>query len=165
MTPPDIEGILKRYLEIQETQKRLDEEKQQLRDALIEHLRPERDEDFLRDVEGQQVKIRYRKRVDIEYDERILAERLGNRYPAILAPDIKKIRRRLNEIEPYLAPVVHLVGSPSPDRVKIAVQEGVIQVEEFRGAFQKTEKPLLAVSRIRPQRELGPNAARSSPWI
>jgi hypothetical protein len=83
---------------------------------------------------------------DVTYDEAKLQQRLGDRYAAILAPDPKKIRKHLGEVTPLLAPILPLVGSPDPERVKAALEGGSVTKAEFVGAFEKTERHCIVVS-------------------
>lgn len=146
---PEIERTLARYLAIQAEEWRLKDEKAQLRDALLAHLAGMQDRFWFPVVGGQKLMITPRRRTAIEYDEALLRRRLGDRYPRILKPDPKKLRKHLDEIEPHLAPVLSLVGSPHPDRVRAAVLSGVVTKEEFQGAFRKELKASITVRRAR----------------
>jgi hypothetical protein len=59
------------------------------------------------------------------------------------------VREHLAEVEPCLEPVLAIIGSPTPDKVRAAILAGVVAKEEFRGAFEKSLKRLLVVSRAR----------------
>ncbi len=102
------------------------------------------------DLDGQRLKVRAQETTSIEYDEETLRQRLGSRYALILAPDPQKIRRSLPQLADVLSPVMDLVGSPAPDKVRAAIEGGQIAREEFAGAFKRTIRRLVAVARIRP---------------
>lgn len=146
---PEIERTLSRYLEIQQEEHRLAVEKERLQQALIAHLAGMTGTYWRVVVGGQPVKVRYRREVQVLYDEELLRKRLGERYVRLLKPDLAKLRRHLPEIERHLAPVLTLVGSPSPDRVRAAVSQGLVAQEEFSGAFTKQVKCTIAVMRAR----------------
>lgn len=146
---PEIERVLASYLGIQVEERRLKDEKAQLRDALLAHLAGMQGRFWFPAVGGQKLVVTPSRRTAIEYDEVLLRQRLGDRYPRILKPDPKKLRQHLDEIEPHLAPVLSLVGSPHPDRVRAAVLSGVVTKEEFQGAFRKEQKASVTVRRAR----------------
>ncbi len=147
----DVKKLLKRYLEIQEEEKSLREEKSELQQCLAKHLTDFEGKFWHPKIEEISLKIRYVKETIVEYDESLLSERLGDRYPEILTPDIRKIKKHLSEIEPLLYPVIGSVGSPDRDKVQSAITKGVVHKNEFQGAFIKTVKPRIAVMKARPE--------------
>ena len=164
MTPatdltPDLAATLRRYLDIQAQELRLREEKSALQDKLAAYLAPRRMTSWYPELEGQPLKVRFHEATVVEYDEPLLRERLGPRFAATLAPDLRKIRRCLPEIASALAPVMDLVGSPAPDRVRAAIEQGLVRKEEFSGAFKKSVRRTVAVARARPE---GPAAQAST---
>jgi hypothetical protein len=76
-----------------------------------------------------------------------LHDRLGDRYPAILAPDLRKIRLHLDKLESLFTPILGLIGSPVPEKVRVAIENGTVNKESFAGAFKKTVKRFVAVGR------------------
>ena len=148
--PPELAAALRRYLAIQAEEQKLRDEKTRLQETLGRHLTERRLACWYPDIDGQRLKVRYSAHTVVEYNEAVLRERLGERYASILAPDIRKIRRCLPEIAPLLTPVMDKVGAPAADRVRAAVEQGLVRKEEFAGAFQKTTRRLVAVSRARP---------------
>lgn len=98
-------------------------------------------------IDGQALKVRYHETTAIEYNESLLHNRLGDRYLSILAPDLKKIRANLDKLESVLTPVLSLVGSPTPDKVRVAIENGIVNKESFTGTFKKTVKRFVAVSK------------------
>lgn len=67
----------------------------------------------------------------------------------VLAPDLKKIRHCLTDLTPVLAPVLDRVGSPDPDKVRAAVERGIVTTADFTGAFQKNVRRVVSVARVR----------------
>ena len=150
MSSQSVEQALRRYIEVQKQEQQLREEKSQLQSALAEHLERQGVTLWFPEVDGQKLKVRYTRTVVVEYDEEKLRHRLGDRYATLLAPDWRKVRRHLDEVAPALAPFLSLVGSPVPEKVRDAVEHGVVRKEEFDGAFCKSVRRLVAVSRQKP---------------
>jgi len=147
----EIEEVLIRYMQIQTQEQALKEEKTLLQDRIEAHMDGTGQSLWFPVVEGQRLKVRCRKTIVVEYDEETLRKRLGTRYTAILAPDLRKIRQSLPELHATLEPLLPMIGSPSPDRVREAIQNGVVKTEEFSGAFRKTTRRFVAVGRVRPE--------------
>jgi hypothetical protein len=145
--PVEIEEALRRYLEIQAEEQRLKEEKTGLRDMIGEHMVGLERKYWYPQIDGQALKVRYRETTAIEYNESLLHDRLGDRYPAILAPDLRKIRLHLDKLESLFTPVLSLIGSPSPEKVRVALENGIVNKESFTGAFNKTVKRFVAVGK------------------
>lgn len=152
-TPRDMEPVLKRYLEIQEQEQRLKEEKSELQSRLADAMQSADRTKWYAEVDGRKLKVWRRESVKVEYNEDLLKQRLGDRYAALLAPDIGKIRRNLDDIAPHLEPVMDRIGSPTPEKVKSAIASGQVQQEEFAGAFEKTVRRLITVQKAPPNRE------------
>jgi hypothetical protein len=98
-------------------------------------------------IDGQALKVRYNETTAIEYNETLLHDRLGDRYLTLLAPDLRKIRLNLEKLESLFSPVLSLIGSPSPDKVRLAIENGIVNKESFAGAFKKTVKRFVAVGK------------------
>ena len=147
--PVEIEKALRRCLEIQAEEKRLKEEKTGLREMIGEHMADLQMKYWYPKVDGQALKVRYNETTAIEYNETLLHDRLGDRYLTILAPDLRKIRANLGKLESLFTPVLSLIGSPSPDKVRVAVENGIVSKESFAGAFKKTVKRFVAVGKAR----------------
>ncbi|MCX6996605.1 MAG: hypothetical protein NTV49_05855 [Kiritimatiellaeota bacterium] len=147
---PELAATLKRYLELQQEEQRLREEKTVLQEKLANHMAGLRLTYWYPELEGQPLKVRCTETTVVEYDETTLKARLGPRYAAVLAPDPRKIRRHLPELSATLAPVMDLIGSPTADRVKTAIAQGLVSTEDFAGAFTKTTKRLVAVAKAKP---------------
>ena len=153
---PAMESVLKRYLEIQRQELALRDEKARLQTALADYLETRRLSQWLTEAGGQKLKVKCVKTVVVEYDEEALRLRLGDRYAWILAPDPKKIRQHLGEIGDALTPVLHLVGSPSAERVRSAIERATVTADEFKGAFRKSARRIVSVSRFRPEESAPP---------
>lgn len=145
---PEMVAVLKRYLQIQAEEQRLKEEKAVLQKTLAGHLAQMQTEVWRPVVEDCELKVFARSSVTIDYDETKLRERLGSRYPSILEPDVRKIRQHLKEVESALAPVLDLIGSPSPDRIRDSIEKGLTRKEEYAGAFEKTTRHKVSVMKV-----------------
>jgi hypothetical protein len=148
--PIEIEKALRRYLEIQAEEQRLKEEKDGLREMIGVHMAGLDVKYWYPKIDGQPLKVRYRETTAIEYNESLLHDRLGDRYLAILAPDLRKIRANLDKLESLFTPVLSLIGSPSPEKVRAAIENGIVTKDSFAGAFKKTVKRIVAVGKARP---------------
>jgi len=89
----------------------------------------------------------------VEYDEDMLRSRLGDRYESILEPDLRKLKAALPSLGKEMEPLLDQIGSPSPDKVKKAVDSGLVDSSEFKGAFVKSTKEYVSVAAIRPNEE------------
>jgi hypothetical protein len=145
--PGEIEKALRRYLEIQAVEQRLKEEKNDLRERIGAHMAGLEMKYWYPKIDGQPVKVRYRETTAIEYNESLLHDRLGDRYATILAPDLRKIRLHLDKLESTFSPVLSIIGSPSPEKVRIAIENGIVNKQSFTGAFKKTVKRFVAVAK------------------
>jgi hypothetical protein len=145
--PSEIEMDLRRYLEIQALEQRLKDEKAAVRERIGRHMVGLGLKYWYPMVDDQSLKVRYRETTVVEYDESLLHDRLGERYATILAPDLRKIRLHLDKLESLFAPVLSLIGSPSPEKVRTAIQNGLVSKELFSGAFKKTVKHFVAVGK------------------
>jgi hypothetical protein len=147
--PVEIEKALRRYLEIQAEEQQLKQEKHDLREKIGEHMADLQMKYWYPKIDGQALKVRYNETTAIEYNETLLHDRLGDRYLSILAPDQRKIRANLDKLESLFTPVLSLVGSPSPEKVRLAIEKGIVNKESFTGAFKKTVKRFVAVGKTR----------------
>lgn len=147
--PAEIEMVLRRYLEIQAQEQGLKEEKNALRERIGRHMAGLDLKYWHPKVDGQALKVRYRETTAIEYDESLLHDRLGDRYAAILAPDLRNIRLHLEKLESLFAPVLSLIGAPSPEKVRAAIENGLVSKDSFSGAFKKSLKRFVAVGKAR----------------
>lgn len=143
----DIEKALRRYLEIQAEEQRLKEEKIDLREKIGQHMADLQMKYWYPKIDGQTLKVRTHETTAIEYNDSLLHNRLGDRYLSILAPDLKKIRANLDKLESVFTPVLSLVGSPSADKVRVAIENGILNKESFAGAFKKTVKRFVTVGK------------------
>jgi hypothetical protein len=145
--PVEIERALRRYLEIQAEEQRLKEEKTELRERIGDHMAGLEMKYWYPKIDGQALKVRYRETTAVEYNESLLHDRLGDRYLAILSPDLRKIRANLDKLESLFTSVLSLIGSPSPEKVRVAIENGIVNKESFTGAFKKTVKRFVAVGK------------------
>ena len=150
----EIRRVLRRYVEIQEQERRLREEKAELQDTLRGHMVPAGCSKWLTEAGGERLNVVCNEYVEIHYDDKLLRERLGDRFPTLLSPDIRKIRASLSRLEGCLAPVLAEIGSVDPERVRAAIESGHVTKEDFRGAFTRTRKHRIAVRRPKPDDSL-----------
>ena len=146
----EIFKVLRRYVEIQTEERRLREEKAELQNKLKMHMVPAGCSFWYTEVDGEKLKVVCNEFVEIKYDDDLLRERLGDRFPTILSPDIRKIRSELPRIERYLVPVLAEIGSVDPQHVRAAIESGHVTKEDFRDAFTKTRNYRIAVRRPKP---------------
>jgi hypothetical protein len=147
--PSEIESSLKRYLEVQHEEQRLKQEKTDLQEEIGGYMAGLGKKYWYPVIDGQTLKVRYRETSVIEYNETVLRDRLGERYSAILAPDLRKIRLHLSEMDSLFTPVLDLVGTPEPEKVRSAIETGIVNKSEFAGAFKKVVKRYVAVGKAR----------------
>lgn len=145
----EIEDTLREYTQIQQEEKRIKERKRELQEKLKDHLRDGGNCIWTPEVGGKHLKLRYRSEARFDYDEEKLRSRLGARYSDLLEPDIKKLRTQLPKLESELKPLLDRIGSPSPEKVRAAVESGTVSAEEFQGAFKKTVKEYISVAALK----------------
>lgn len=145
----ELEGILKEYTALQQEEQALKERKHALQEKLKAHLRSDEKNIWYPEVGDICLKVSYRSVPQVEYDEEKLRARLGDRYHALLEPDIKKLRAELPNIGNELEPLIDRIGSPSPEKVKAAIEAGTVSADEFKGAFTKTVREYISVSSLK----------------
>lgn len=140
----EVRELLNRYVSIQREMAEMEAEKKQLREKL-ERLFP--DGSSQTDCDLGQCKVSRREVCEVEYDEELLRERLGEeKYRSILSVDWKRVRANFAKLEPLMTPVIDLVGVPSADKVKAGIESGALDRAAFSGAFVKRRKVMFAVS-------------------
>lgn len=156
----EIEQTLQDYLAIQQEERDLRERKTALQQKLKDHLAGYQFLVWKTHAGEAPVKVRYSRKTQVQYDEDLLRRRLGVRYRQILSPDPKKLKRLTTEQQTLLDPVMDMIGTPDAERVKAAIQQGVMKPEEFKDAFSKQDKVSVAVMQVRnkpePADEQGP---------
>jgi hypothetical protein len=145
----EIEQTLKNYLAIQQEERDLRERKTALQQKLKDHLAGHQFLVWKTHAGEAPVKVRYSRKTHVEYDEELLRQRLGVRYRQILSPDPRKLKQLSDQQRELLEPVIDTIGTPDADRVKAAIQQGVMKPEEFKGAFTKQDRVSVAVSQVR----------------
>ena len=150
----EIEETLKEYTQLQQEELQLKERKQALQEKLKTHLRRDDTNVWFPEVGGMRLKVSYRSVTQVEYDEEKLRARLGNRYRILLEPDLKKLRAELPNLGNELEPLLERIGSPSPVKVRSAIEGGTVSAGEFRGAFTKTLKEYISVAALQKHDEL-----------
>ena len=147
---PEIRQILEAYVALQAQEQQLQAAKSALQEKLKSHMASVGPGKWIVEAGGAALKVVYRDSEEIEYDEPLLRSRLGERYAAILSPDIRKIRASLDRIGRFLEPALDIIGSPTRERVRRAIENGIAAREEFSGAFKRISKQSVAVMRARP---------------
>ena len=147
---PELTDILRRYVQNQEAEQRLREEKKHLQDELKQALQHMSGRFWFPTVDGVALKVSHSRTEQVIYDDDVLHERLGERFASVAKADLRKVRSHMAQVEPCLAPILNVVGSVDRARVKEAVENGTVRAEEFRGAFRKELVVRLAVMRQRP---------------
>jgi hypothetical protein len=145
----EVAEVLKRYREIQEDERRIKEEKAALQQKLAVYMKSIQRDKWYPEIGGEMLKVTRREKISFEYDEEILKQRLAERYHKILAPDLRKLRHSLDELGDLLEPVIERVGSPTPEKIREAVEAGVVEKQEFAGAFERTVKTSVSVAKCR----------------
>ena len=147
----EVRELLNRYVSIQRETAELEAEKRQLREKL-ERLFPEGSS--LADCDLGHCKVSRREICEIEYNEGLLRERLGEvKYRSILSVDWKRVRANFEKLEPFMADVIDIVGVPSADKVKAGIESGLLDRSAFSGAFVKRKKVQFAVSCMKENQE------------
>jgi hypothetical protein len=137
---------LAEYVELQRQEIELKERKHALQERLKQHLRGDENVVWHPEVGGVRMKVSYRSVSQVEYDEGTLRARLGDRYHALLEPDLHKLRAEIPSLAGELQPLLDRIGSPSPAKVKSAIESGTVSAAEFKGAFTKTVKEYITVA-------------------
>ncbi|MFH1530261.1 MAG: hypothetical protein ABIK09_05930 [Pseudomonadota bacterium] len=147
--PEEMAAMLTRYAELLDLEARIRDEKAGLRELIDRAMADRGLERFQTRVGDQGFKVSRREKVEVTYDEALLASRLGDRYRSILAVDTKKVRKHLAKVESLLEPRLDLVGTPSRDKVREAIASGALEVGDFAGTFEKTVTPMVYISRFK----------------
>ena len=153
---PALEALLQRYLQIQEEERTLQEEKKALQNDLKKALAGMQQRFWFTEVGGTALKISCSTNEQIDYDDDLLRQRLGNRLRLVSSPDIRKIRSNLSQVEALLEPALDLIGSVDRIKVKHAVEQGLVRTEEFAGAFTRQKVTRVAVMRQRAAEDNAP---------
>jgi len=147
----EIEAVLEEYTKLQQEERELKERKHALQEKLKAHLRGDGQRVWYPEVGGARLKISYRSVPQVEYDEEMLRTRLGDRYAAILEPDLRKLRAELPNLGNELEPLLGRIGSPSPEKVRAAIESGAVSPGEFKDAFTKSAREYITVAPVRPE--------------
>jgi len=99
------------------------------------------------EVDGEKLAITSVNKIKIDYDEALLQERLGEKYRKILAPDLIKIGKNLETLTRLFDPVIEQIGSPTPEKVKWAVESGFIERTVFNGTYDRSTQLSVRVGR------------------
>ena len=140
-----MEKLLKRYVQVQREIARLELEKEHLRNALVKELEGKVPPKWRSIIDDEAMIVVHGYRTKVSYDESLLKQRLGGRYNEILEIDGAKIRKNRDIVRPLLEPILARVGTPAASRVESSIRNGLLKLEEFKGAFTKTQTPYISI--------------------
>ena len=143
--PADTMALIRRYMQIQQEIAALEQERERLRESLVNGLEGKVPPRWHSEIDGKPILVVHRRNMTVRYDERLLRDRLGDKYAEILEIDGTKIRKNRELVRPILAPVIDCVGTPAAARVEAAIRSGTLPVEAFKGAFKKTYSPYISI--------------------
>ncbi len=143
--PRETADAIRRYMEIQKEMRVLEQEKEQLRNAIVQSLGDTVPTLWRPTLDGRPLVVVHENRTTVHYDEETLQTRLGDAFSQILEIDGTKIRKNRDLVRPLLASVLPTVGTVTAARVEAAIKSGVVKPESFRGAFQKTVTPYVSI--------------------
>lgn len=155
--PADAVVLIRRYMQIQQEIAALEKEREQLRDSLVNGLEGKVPEKWNSLIDGKTILVVHRRKITVRYDERLLRDRLRDRYAEILEIDGAKIRKNRELVRPFLAPVLDRIGTPAAARVEAAIHSGSLPMEVFKGAFHKDVTPYISIREV--VERSGPSAA------
>ena len=143
----DMEDLLRRYLKIQDESRRLEAERQSLRDkiAAVLSLNGKTGQDMF--VDQCPLHIRCEPKTVYKFDNQLLRERLGRAYYSILEPDTRKMKAHMDDVVRCLAPIIHKIGVPSGERLEAAISAGRITADIVEGAVTRQGDFSFAVQR------------------
>ena len=146
-----LQALLQEYRQVESEIAAMEEERQSLRERIRELMTAAGKDHLSLTVGDETLFLVLEKRSDITYHEELLRERLGAQYSEILEPDPRKMRRIPPEMREALLPFLDQVGSPSRERIRAAIERGVIPQSAFEGAFEKTQRTILYVKKQPPR--------------
>ena len=141
----DTTSLVRRDMQIQREIARLEQEREQLRDALVKELDGKVPPRWHSTIDGKPLVVVHGHKTTVRYDEPLLKDRLGEKYAEILEIDGVKIRKNRELVRPLLLPVLDRVGTPVAARVEAAIRSGSLSVEAFKNAFSKTVTPYVSI--------------------
>ncbi len=146
-----LQALLQEYRQVESEIAAMEEERQSLRERIRELMTAAGKDHLSLTVGDETVFLVLEKRTDITYHEDLLRQRLGDQYAEILEPDPRKLRRVPAEMREALLPFLDQVGSPSRERIRAAIERGVIPQSAFKDAFEKTQRTILYVKKQPPR--------------
>jgi hypothetical protein len=132
---------------LEEQLEQLNENKQALREQIADTMAEAGLDNYQTSIGDRPVRVRVKRTTRVDYDETVLRDRLGDRYALLLEPDVARIRKHLDVVEPLLDPVLDVVGVPARERVEQLVRDGTLAASDFAGAFTKETRTTLYVRR------------------
>lgn len=145
-TSGDLTSLLRRYAAIQAECRKLEAERNQLKNriAAFMHANNVQNQDFV--VDDELLRVRCQPRVCYKIDAWLLRQRLGRRYYTFLEPDTRRLKAHAVEVRQCLAPIIHKIGVPSGALLDQAIAEGRLDPALVDDAIVRTNDYAFAVS-------------------
>ena len=140
-----LKDLLLQLKEIEDQLVPLNEKRESIRQQIIDCMKQSGTEKESAKLGDTVFFLKKRTVSKVSYSEELLRQRLGDRYKNILDIDSKKLKKNSDQVLNLLGDAILQVGSVSKDKVKAAIDAGVVSVSDFDGAFEKTVKDYLTV--------------------
>ena len=147
MDEEEFDIVLQGYLEIQNQEKQIAQQKALLRDKIEGYLKEVQLNQLMVTTSDCDVRISRKEKVVVKYDEGILRERLQQDYRKILALDMQKVKKRRRELENILQEKMEPFASPDREKIRNLIEDGELDSRQFQGAFTKEIKSTIYVTR------------------
>ena len=142
----ELHPALQRYVAIQNESRRLEGERQELRNKIAAIMKSLSVEYKKETVDGEQLLVRCVPKTVYTYNTELLKRRLGPKYTSILEPDPRKMKAHMSDVARLLKPLLWKIGMPSRERIKAEILAGRIDRSAFLNAFVRTEDVSFAVT-------------------
>jgi hypothetical protein len=136
---------LTRLMELKELEAQIEAEQREIRGEIAAYLEARSVKIWTGQLMGKGVKVTRQERVQIRYDEKLLRERLGDRYREIISLDRKLLASRESEVFQWLGEHALEVSKVDRQKVKEALERGGVDPEAFRGTFERQVSQTVAL--------------------
>lgn len=144
-----IDEWLQRIRDIDQLQEQLQTEKENLRNQIISDLKEKQLTNLHVRSGNEAWKVSVSTRVNVKYNEELIASRIPNEeYAALLEADSTRFRKNFETLKDKLLPVLDQVGKISRKKVKESVESGRLDKRVFEGAYQREEKEVLTIRSV-----------------
>ena len=147
MEEEEFDIALQKYLEIQNQEKHLAQQKALLREKIESYLKEVKRDQIMVSMSDFDVRISRKEKVVVKYDEDILRERLQDDYQKVLALDIQRVKKRRRELENILQEKIEEFASPDREKIRNLIEDRDLDSRQFQGAFTKEIKSTIYVTR------------------